>query len=99
MSRIDNATLQLTLTSATVSGGESAKVRVYAVNYNVLRIMSGFLTQATNSNRASVVIRRQCETTWCGKLLKPFAKSCSWKHGHERKVKWMSQWTIRRLIT
>jgi hypothetical protein len=36
MSRIDNATLQLTLTSATVSGSESAKVRVYAVNYNVL---------------------------------------------------------------
>jgi hypothetical protein len=41
MSRIDNATLQLTLTSAAVSGGRSVKVRVYAVNYNVLRIMSG----------------------------------------------------------
>lgn len=40
MSRIDNATLQLTLTPATVSG-RTAKVRVYAVNYNVLRIMSG----------------------------------------------------------
>jgi hypothetical protein len=40
MSRIDNATLQLTLTSATTASG-SAKVRVYAVNYNVLRIMSG----------------------------------------------------------
>merc|ERR1711898_45110 len=40
MSRIDNATLQLTLTAATVSGGD-AKVRVYATNYNVLRIMSG----------------------------------------------------------
>jgi hypothetical protein len=36
-SRIDNATLNLTLTAATGSG----KVRVYAVNYNVLRIMSG----------------------------------------------------------
>ena len=40
MSRIDNATLQLTLTAATVAGGD-AKVRVYATNYNVLRIMSG----------------------------------------------------------
>jgi len=36
MSRIDTATLQLTLSSAA-----AAKVRVYAVNYNVLRIMSG----------------------------------------------------------
>jgi len=41
MSRIDNATLQLTLTRAAVSGGRSCKVRVYATNYNVLRIMSG----------------------------------------------------------
>ena len=41
MSRIDNATLQLTLTAATVAGNADAKVRVYATNYNVLRIMSG----------------------------------------------------------
>jgi hypothetical protein len=48
MSRIDNATLNLTLTPSTVSTtkngsttSRSAKVRVYAVNYNVLRIMSG----------------------------------------------------------
>jgi hypothetical protein len=40
-SRIDNATLHLTLTSNTVKGSRAAKVRVYAVNYNVLRIMSG----------------------------------------------------------
>lgn len=40
-SRIDNATLQLVLSNATVSGTSTAKVRVYAVNYNVLRIMSG----------------------------------------------------------
>uniref|UniRef100_A0A6C0L2F1 Major capsid protein N-terminal domain-containing protein n=1 Tax=viral metagenome TaxID=1070528 RepID=A0A6C0L2F1_9ZZZZ len=40
MSRIDNATLQLTLTAATVES-DDAKVRVYATNYNVLRIMSG----------------------------------------------------------
>jgi hypothetical protein len=36
MSRIDNATLQLTLASS-----DPAKLRVYAVNYNVLRIMAG----------------------------------------------------------
>ncbi len=42
MSRIDNATLQLTLTADAVAGTtKTCKIRVYAVNYNVLRIMSG----------------------------------------------------------
>ena len=45
MSRIDNATLQLTLTANSLKTdanvAEDAKVRVYATNYNVLRIMSG----------------------------------------------------------
>lgn len=45
MSRIDNATLQLYLTAATTTpvgnAPGNAKVRVYATNYNVLRIMSG----------------------------------------------------------
>ena len=45
-SRIDTATLNLILTQATVSGAniygnKNAIIRVYAVNYNVLRIMSG----------------------------------------------------------
>jgi len=40
-SRIDNAVLQLVLSSPTVAGTATAKVRVYAVNYNVLRVMSG----------------------------------------------------------
>ena len=40
-SRIDNATLQLVLSNATVQGTKTAKVRVYATNYNVLRVMSG----------------------------------------------------------
>jgi hypothetical protein len=40
-SRIDNATLQLVLSNETVGGEETAKVRVYATNYNVLRVMSG----------------------------------------------------------
>lgn len=39
-SRIDNATLNLTLTTKTVTS-TTAKIRVYAINYNVLRIMSG----------------------------------------------------------
>ena len=40
-SRIDNATLQLVVSNATVAGEDTAKVRVYATNYNVLRVMSG----------------------------------------------------------
>jgi hypothetical protein len=49
-SRIDNAVLNLTLTNGTFrtnianiaeSAQTSANVRVYAVNYNVLRIMAG----------------------------------------------------------
>ena len=40
-SRIDNAVLQLVLSSATVTGTATAKVRVYALSYNVLRVMSG----------------------------------------------------------
>ncbi len=40
-SRIDNATLQLVLSNATVEGTKTAKVRVFATNYNVLRVMSG----------------------------------------------------------
>jgi hypothetical protein len=37
MSRIDNATLLLNLSTSTAP----VKLRVYAVNYNVLRIMAG----------------------------------------------------------
>jgi len=40
-SRIDKATLQLTVSLNTVQGSHSAQVRVYALNYNVLRVMSG----------------------------------------------------------
>jgi hypothetical protein len=40
-SRIDNATLQMVLSSNTVAGTATAKVRVYAINYNVLRVMAG----------------------------------------------------------
>lgn len=43
MSRIDNATLHLTLTKNNNSGTnvEPCKIKVFAVSYNVLRIMSG----------------------------------------------------------
>jgi hypothetical protein len=40
-SRIDNATLNLVLSSNTFSNNDTAKVRVYATNYNVFRVMSG----------------------------------------------------------
>ncbi len=40
-SRIDNATLMLVLSNAAVEATKTAKVRVYATNYNVLRVMSG----------------------------------------------------------
>jgi hypothetical protein len=40
-SRIDKATLQLTVSLNTVTGSRTAQVRVYALNYNVLRVMSG----------------------------------------------------------
>ena len=40
-SRIDNATLQLVVSAAAIGSNKTAKVRVYATNYNVLRVMSG----------------------------------------------------------
>jgi hypothetical protein len=40
-SRIDNASLQLVVSANAVGGNKTAKVRVYAINYNVLRVMSG----------------------------------------------------------
>ena len=40
-SRIDKATLQLTVSVNTVTGSRTAQVRVYALNYNVLRVTSG----------------------------------------------------------
>jgi hypothetical protein len=40
-SRIDNASIQMVVSANTVRAGGMANVRVYATNYNVLRIMSG----------------------------------------------------------
>lgn len=50
-SRIDNATLQLVVSNATVENTETAKVRVYATNYNVLRVMSGIKKERYNWKR------------------------------------------------
>ena len=41
LSRIDNTTLLLTISNNAVGATTSSTVRVYATNYNVLRIMSG----------------------------------------------------------
>ena len=41
MSRIDNATLNLDIKDTIFTGNKTATIRVYATNYNVLRIMSG----------------------------------------------------------
>jgi len=41
LSRIDNTTLLLTVSNNAVGATTSSTVRVYATNYNVLRIMSG----------------------------------------------------------
>ena len=54
-SRIDNAVLQLVLSSPTVAGTATAKVRVYAVNYNVLRVMSGMAGVALTAIQMYVI--------------------------------------------
>jgi len=54
-SRIDNATLQLVLSNATVEGTKTAKVRVYATNYNVLRIMSGIKISSCAKQLAAIL--------------------------------------------
>ncbi len=59
-SRIDNATLQLVLSNNTVQGTATAKVRVYAVNYNVLRVMSGIRSCAKQLTAMLVI----CLLTW-----------------------------------
>ena len=60
-SRIDNATLQLVLSNATVEGTNTAKVRVYATNYNVLRIMSGIISTCAQQLAATLDI---CFLMW-----------------------------------
>lgn len=40
-SRIDNASIEVTLDSSISSGDKTSEMKVYAVSYNILRIMSG----------------------------------------------------------
>jgi len=54
-SRIDNATLQLVVSSEAVGGEKTSKVRVYATNYNVLRVMSGMGKQSALKSILPVV--------------------------------------------
>jgi hypothetical protein len=58
-SRIDNATLQLVLSNATVEGTKTAKVRVYATNYNV-KILSALKSYP----------QRRCELSSLEKMVK-----------------------------
>jgi hypothetical protein len=59
LSRIDNTTLLLTVSNNAVGLNLSSTVRVYATNYNVLRVMSGINKKL--ANKAS----RLCQTASC----------------------------------
>jgi Large eukaryotic DNA virus major capsid protein len=63
-SRIDNAVLQLVLSAGAVAGTATAKVRVYAVNYNVLRVMSGI---NSNKKMCTKTTRHKHLGSVCGK--------------------------------
>jgi hypothetical protein len=69
MSRIDNATLQLTLVSSA-----ACKLRVYAINYNVLRVMSGMGSKKLPINRCKSISKKQkvffATILNCGKFLR-----------------------------
>jgi len=71
-SRIDNATLMLVLSAGAVANTNTAKVRVYAINYNILRVLSGMagvaLTGFTNK-----LIKRIIQITAPIGLLRMFA--------------------------
>ena len=86
-SRIDSATLNLTLTSNTVnsnSGSRTAAVRIFAVNYNVLRIMS---TSGMKQYSYMLVIAKAIATLLnCGNIL---------IHSNYHMVKMFENWTIR----
>jgi hypothetical protein len=78
-SRIDNAVLQLVLSAGTVAGTATAKVRVYAVNYNVLRVMSGI---NRNKSLCQKTMRHKQTGSVCGNFAcapgntKPIVSRC-----------------------
>lgn len=59
LSRIDNTTLLLTVSNNAVGLNLSSTVRVYATNYNVLRVMSGINKKLANK------ARHLCQTASC----------------------------------
>jgi hypothetical protein len=63
-SRIDNAVLQLVLSSGTVAGTSTAKVRVYALSYNVLRVMSGMAGIAYSNIQIITVAQELDDLEW-----------------------------------
>ena len=63
-SRIDNAVLQLVLSSGTVAGTSTAKVRVYALSYNVLRVMSGMAGIAYSNIQVIAVAQELDDMEW-----------------------------------
>ena len=68
-SRIDTAVLNLTLTKDTFANGtctnNSAAVRIYATNYNVLRIMSGINMQMYLYICSVALANRLCQIASC----------------------------------
>jgi Large eukaryotic DNA virus major capsid protein len=101
MSRIDNAVLQLTLTTGTAA----VKLRVYAVNYNVLRIMAGMGGLAFVLLELKSIMRNHylilvnlfllleykfATLPNCGEILRAKNTKVLWKHstGQERTWVW-----------
>jgi len=73
LSRIDNTTLLLTVSNNAVGLNLSSTVRVYATNYNVLRIMSG-INLAICAQVLSAAFCWFAMQTTCSKKLAAFHK-------------------------
>jgi len=72
LSRIDNTTLLLTVSNNAVGADKSSTVRVYATNYNVLRIMSGIncILNTIVSICSVALANRLCQIASCLALTK-----------------------------
>jgi hypothetical protein len=80
LSRIDTAVLNLTTSEVTATA--TAKVKVFAVNYNVLRrqnAQKSYTPRIVNEEKRLVASGRFqlfCNTPGCGKLSRAFATTC-----------------------
>ena len=81
MSRIDNATLQLTIVPTA-----SSQLRVYATNYNVLRIMAGehsrqqeYIHKKNMLVKIKAILLIFATLSNCGNLLRAFTTTLTWK--------------------